>query len=1315
MKHLSSFGKKKLLRRRAGAARIVRATVAALLFFAVFLAFPGIPSALADPLPEEETAVSPTPGESEAPSPAPDDAAEPPAPTPEETAETPSPTPGAEETNASASTGEETPSPTPDSGETPSPTPDDALPDDALPDEETADGDADAAAAVSTTAIFYVSLNNHWEKVTSFPVDQSLSLWGGNARFYLTLDQLAAVYAPYGFDAAAYDDTTVLFPHTDSADASGSIWADAGAKRTKIDGADNVVIPLGWATAGHYENYVYYTPNNLSGRDGYFTSKQSRSDAAVCNSFYRVRALLADETEVFSRLILTGQSLAVTLPVPESGASWAAVDPSTGETLELPLTKTTDETGAECYKCVLDAVTRPILFRAYDRADTSVSVIYHASLDSNSLLPDISNECKVSQLSIVTDGTVRGQKTEIVTLAAGESHTLLRPDNTEASVYLTARSNNRHFYYSFRGWALTAADGSRITLSPGETLSADRLQNLAVNGTVRLTALWSPHAKDDGTKIVASANFFISLDCEYSDKINTTPDVNSFTGSLFFAHVDGAENLAPVTSRELITPPQDAESAYETDAKLRSTQSSPVSQGFSFREFPSDEYIFERLRASGKTISVNGQPIESKYLNASHFAIRWYCMKYDRGDGFHVDGILVAKSGRLVVTKTFIGDPAAIESIKRGDFAVTLTKTASAEKDADASPDYRLVLTPKDETTGGVGYSSHDAETDTYTWVLSIPQGTAYTVQETGYMPAGNGWQVFHRWMIRNHPSAGVPSGWRDYDALDGISVTAASYSNDTPDPAVQTVALQNIYVHTGRVTVFKSDYCTKSGIGGVEFTLTDDAAGTPLALCRKPGTHIYAIAGSGVDAEFSETVADGRIVTDANGYFALQLPGGREYHLIETVPTGYYGPDSVTIEMSNGGALLSASAAESGWVSFRADDGFVEITNRSRLLTNVTVTVNWGKTPESDRAEVSASLFRNGIDLSADNAKYEQVLSAENGWSYTWTNLPLYADGSAAVYTVREERIGPAAYDPSLKPSGYERYSIVYDGALYREGTSGEYDRKDATWLDGDGTRHYADHMLLNVRNSVFGSEFSFTKRSDRGDALPGATFTLYSDPACTQAIQSAVSDENGLVSFDYRSNGVYYLRENAAPAGYGVDTTYYRVIVENGAAVLRSPGSGAELKELVNQTSVVLRLKKVNARGEGLSGAVFELSDGDTRRSIPMTGDTLDVRISVSGVYTLRETTAPAGYEIRADSFSFMTGSGALTRVSEDAGDGWILSEEDGVYVLTVTDSALYALPTTGGRAAALPLLGTALLCVSAAALLPRRRKPERKSQTH
>ena len=318
-------------------------------------------------------------------------------------------------------------------------------------------------------------------------------------------------------------------------------------------------------------------------------------------------------------------------------------------------------------------------------------------------------------------------------------------------------------------------------------------------------------------------------------------------------------------------------------------------------------------------------------------------------------------------------------------------------------------------------------------------------------------------------------------------------------------------------------------------------------------------------------------------------------------------------------------------------------------------------------------------------------------------------------MYTVREERIGPAAYDPSLKPSGYERYSIVYDDALYREGTSGEYDRKDATWLDGAGTRHYADHMLLNVRNSVFGSEFSFTKRSDHGDALPGATFTLYSDPACTQAIQSAVSDENGLVSFDYRSNGVYYLRENAAPAGYGVDTTYYRVIVENGAAVLRSPGSGAELKELVNQTSVVLRLKKVNALGEGLSGAVFELRDGDTVRSIPMTGDTLDVRISVSGAYTLREATAPAGYEIRADSFSFTTGSGALTRVSEDAGDGWILSEKDGVYVLTVTDSALYALPTTGGRAAALPLLGTALLCVSAAALLPRRRKPERKSQTH
>lgn len=1310
MMHLSA--KKEPLQRRRGAARTIRATIAVLLFFATLFTFPGAAYALADS-PSEEVAASAAPTETDVistPTPAPQTGAA--ASLSPESSETPAPAPASSAAPSSA----------PESGETPTPVPvsdDDAdgSVDGAVNTESEDNGDASPAAGVYTTVIFYAAINNRWIEAATLRISQSLSLWGGKDRYYLTLDQLAAVYAPYGFQSADYAGETV-FPHSDIIDL-GSIWADASAKQTEIDGVSTWVIPLGTSTAGRAENYVYYTPNNLPGRDGYFTASMSRDEAAAANSLYRIRALDANENEILSQLALHGQSVAVRLPAPESGEAWAAVDPSTGETLDLTITEKTDDTGTYC-ECVFDSVTRPVLFRFFNRASTSTAVIYHASLEGNELLPNLSNEFSVSLLNIVTDATVRGQKTEIITLAEGESHTVLHPDITEAVVYLTSKSNNRHFYYTFRGWSLSTPDGAQVTISPGETLSAERLQNLATNGVLTLTALWSPHAKDDGSKIVASANFYISLDCEYSDKINSHPDMDSFTDSLFYAYVDGAENLNPVTSRELVTPPEDAVSAYEVDAALRSTRTSPVSQGFSFREFPSDEYIFEQLRASGQTISINGQPISSEYLTASHFAIRWYCLKYDRGDGFHVDGILVAKSGRLIVTKTFIGDPAAIETIKNGDFAVTLTETSAVEKDANALPDYRLVLTPKDETADGAGYSSYDAESDTYTWVLSVPQGVHYTVQETGYLPAEDSdidWQVFHRWMLRNHPSAGAPSGWSDYDALSGITVTAASYSSDTPDSAVQTVALQNIYVHSGRITVFKSDSYTKSGIGGVKFALTD-GTGKPLAVCRKPETYIYAIAGSGVDADFSEQIPDGSIVTGPNGYFAIQLPGSGadgstgQYRLLETVPTGYYGAGAVQLVMDASGNLQSASAEESGWVSFNTSEGFVEITNRSRILTNVTVALEWGETPEADRQAVSAALFLNGVDLSSEDDRFEQTLSEENGWSYTWTDLPLYANGSTAVYTVHEKRIGSAAYDPATKPSGYERYSIVYDDALYREGTSGEYIQKDATWLDGAGVRHYADHILLNVHNAVSGSAISFTKRSDVGDALPGAEFTLYSDPACTQAIQSAVSDSAGLVSFDFRSDGVYYLREVSAPAGYGVDTTYYRVTVENGAAVIRSPGSGAELTELINQTSVVLRLKKVSSLGEALSGAVFELQDGDTVRRIPVTGGTADVRISVSGVYTLREVTAPAGYDVRADSFSFATRGGVLAQVSAEAGDGgWMLTQEDGVYVLTVTDSALYALPTTGARGIAPPLLlGTALLCLSAAALLPRHRKKDK-----
>lgn len=65
---------------------------------------------------------------------------------------------------------------------------------------------------------------------------------------------------------------------------------------------------------------------------------------------------------------------------------------------------------------------------------------------------------------------------------------------------------------------------------------------------------------------------------------------------------------------------------------------------------------------------------------------------------------------------------------------------------------------------------------------------------------------------------------------------------------------------------------------------------------------------------------------------------------------------------------------------------------------------------------------------------------------------------------------------------------------------------------------------------------------------ALPGATFTLYSDEACTEEskIAQTVSDTNGHIQFLGLDEGTYYLKETHAPRGYVLNEMLYKFIIE-------------------------------------------------------------------------------------------------------------------------------------------------------------------------
>lgn len=139
-------------------------------------------------------------------------------------------------------------------------------------------------------------------------------------------------------------------------------------------------------------------------------------------------------------------------------------------------------------------------------------------------------------------------------------------------------------------------------------------------------------------------------------------------------------------------------------------------------------------------------------------------------------------------------------------------------------------------------------------------------------------------------------------------------------------------------------------------------------------------------------------------------------------------------------------------------------IENEAHVLTTVTAVKDWGEVPEDWQEPVTVTLMYDGAPLGGVNSAYTQVLCAENNWTYVWEGLPLFLDGEVADYALKEIAIGDTPFNSAIQ-DGYTDYAVSQDPAKYREGAAGDYD-DPASWVDAAGVQHYANHVLLTVRN---------------------------------------------------------------------------------------------------------------------------------------------------------------------------------------------------------------------------------------------------------
>lgn len=1148
------------------------------------------------------------------------------------------------------------------------------------PADDITDRAAPTATAVAVTC--YAAVDGDWKQVGTVQTDKIDS----SGRYYIMAAELDGIYAEYGFSSANYSGER-FFPHTDN-NSINTLWANA-APQQNTDGAWR--IPL--STRGPI--YLYYLPGNTAGSPGYFDSSKSKTDAEMlaANMFYTVQvedpAHAVYDTPPAPQVLFHGGSTTVTLNKAE-GVTWTAVNGQTGATLSLASTET--ETTVTY---TIENIAAPILFRPR----VAAGMIQYEAMPER-WMSKLGN-FDVSRQHPQQTATVQGEAV-FMALPAENSHTLLPPDIDRIAVTITD-ANNHTMYYSFMGWKVVSAAGSPVL--PAETvLTAEQLNAYAgSDGVIRLQAVWSGV---DSERRPNTVHFFLHKNGELKGSVEDgvkpeSPD--DYTPAIYSTRMMNAGEI-PTTyttgGTPLVARPNADADAYQTDITIRDMVRTPV-RGAILEDLPGDETVFAYLRANHIQMQINGQAVENDKLNTTYFGIRWNTVKYESSDGWHIDGVLVAKRSRFIVTKTFAGDAAAIALAKK-DFTITVSHTEGSS----SVTDFTLLPQPANEVNeaGKLGYTDYDAATQTYTWKVPAQQKRSYTITEAGYIPSGS-WRVSNSYAIRNAPEGG-PTDYQLYPEA-GIKITAVGYADDVQNIAVQTVALRNVYVGVGTLTVNTQDAITGDNLRDIPYRLTRD--GTAVTLYRRPGTTLYSM---GNDPGYTETISDGTLTAGANGLFTIRLETGT-YTLTETLPTGYYGPGTVqvTVAKEASGGMTYSSVAQNlptevttptgGWLK-HADTDHITILNVPRMLISVTARSSW---PENgEKLPVTVQLWCDGTPVPGD--QYTQVLSEENKWEYTWQELPLFTNGTVAGYTLRVTKIGNTYRDAALGGDGFADYDVTNDDVKYRKTGDSAY-RADHMWTE-DGVQHFAQEALLVVRNEGVRGAVTFTKADEMNRPLQGAEFTLYTDAACTHLLETVTSDETGRVEFAKQPGGTYYLKETKAPQGHTAENTVWTVKISGGKATITTP-TGAVITSVRNTSLLQLTLRVLGPEREPLPDTKLRVTWDKVQHPTYTTGTDGTVLLTAlpNGNYTVRLMNTPTGYLPPVSVPTLNAQYGEITLTSGD--DAWTLENTAEGYLLTLRLQALYTLPTTGGTGTAAFTAAGVLLMGLAAVMLCRKKQVE------
>lgn len=481
-------------------------------------------------------------------------------------------------------------------------------------------------------------------------------------------------------------------------------------------------------------------------------------------------------------------------------------------------------------------------------------------------------------------------------------------------------------------------------------------------------------------------------------------------------------------------------------------------------------------------------------------------------------------------------------------------------------------------------------------------------------------------------------------------------------------------------------------------------------------------------------------------------------------------------------------------------------INNYSKIeRQNITVTKVWKGEGEKTSIDVVLLQSKNGGNATVVDT---QTLSADNKWSYTWSDAVFGEwegdDTVTYTYAVREVNT-PAGYSSSISYAFNEETDTItatitntYDpncadeefymaNVLQTEklavsktwddndnilelrpqnllvsvsdGKGGNYSvelneayswRKTLTILKKNGTAFSATEELAGNQYYEQVGEASVVK-TEEGVSVSFINKITSKDIIVRKEWHDGWDSETdkrpGSISFklQYRANqgeqwqdyDVYTLTEeymledngetlywaikiSGLPAGYE-----YQVVEVNMENAPYTYEVSEENDTYTITNTLKWKLKKTNMAGDVLSGARFELRDSKNNDLIASGTSEADGFVTwspadgqegslykLNGEYILKETVAPAGYQILQSQWTLTFDEGLLTNATGENGyETYISKGSDAVngVVVTVKNDELYELPETGGPGIHLYMLGGTLLMMAGALLVYKKRKEE------